>query len=872
MPLLQYLNGIDAPETLPGILPPDYAADRAVGGLLDYDMAGLARLAANGRAVDELTDGRALDAYSGTNGVEDAEVLRSYLVKTKAAVDNCPQLVQTYVNPEEFSNMLDYVLRYWDTDQRETAVGKMASREQSLIRSGKVDIESVNEEGVGGGFFAALWACVRPQTEIAEAMQDVLAEYKGKLRAAAAYARANGGKVSAELLCGLSGMEDDERGATSLLYGWDWHADKSLCGTDGGVQVVGDVETEDKEYCRRYLRNVYEAMRNRTSDFFADAEEGRQFVDAVGLILASFDSGKMDAILARLESDPALCGKLRKKLKKALKKVGSAVKKAVKATGSAVKTAAKATATAVKKTGQAVAKAAKSVGKAFKNLGKKITKVLKKVVKFLIRFNPLTAAIRGILILAARFNWFNLAARAYPGTMAKATAVSSLKITEEHWGKCSDFYKKFSNVYTKIGGTESKLKTALEKGSKKKWSGGYDVSAAKIKELKKDGGSDKEIVAEAEAELQSVEMAKVKAQKNTTAVEDTTVNVGESKTERTEESVTANEYVTTQATSFYLETDTSKSAATIAKGTKLIVEADDKGNPICYNDDGTTGGNYYRTQYNGKYGIVLKTCVASSLGGLSGAGRYLRGTLNVARLASRGDGGRAKALVRQVMCRDKATGRVGRMDKAEILYDKDGHALGFAFTAAAAIASATATLTGLVSAMLKAFGKGDSKVTKALDVASAATGVAAVGAGVGAAIQASKSANSAATATTTASAAKTATAGAQTSKAATTTAAATTSKIDNVLDKVGKGISVAQTVAQIATNTAANAKAAAAGQTTDAAGAASTTAQQADGGETSGTKTTVAAQDGNKKRILIIGGAALGGILLLSLVAGGGRN
>lgn len=863
MPLLQYLNGIDAPETLPGLLPPDYAADRAVGGLLDYDMAGLARLAANGRAVDELTDGGALDAYSGINGVEDAEVLRSYLVKTKTAVDNCPQLVQSYVNPEEFSNMLDYVLRYWDTDQRETAVGKMASREQSLIRSGKVDIESVNEEGVGGGFFAALWACVRPQTEIAEAMQDALSEYKGKLRAAAAYARANGGKVKAELLSGLSGMDDGEAGSTSLLYGWDFHAEPALGGTDGGAQMVGDVDSEDKEYCRRYLRNVYAAMRGRTSDFFADAEEGRQFVAAVGLILANFDNGKLDAIMARLESDPALCGKLRKKLKKALKKVGGAVKKAVKATGNAVKTAAKATATAVKKTGQAVAKAAKSVGKAFKKLGKKISKVLKKVVKFLIRFNPLTAAIRGILILAARFNWFNLAARAYPGTMAKATAVGSLKITEEYWGKCNDFYKKFSNVYTKIGGTESKLKTALEKGSKKKWSGGYDVSASKIKELKKDGGSDKEIVAEAEAELQSVEMARVKAQKNTTAVEDTTVKVGESKTERQEVSVTANEYVTTQATSFYLETDTSKSAATIAKGTKLIVEADDKGNPVCYNDDGTTGGNYYRTEYNGKYGIVLKTCVASSLGGLSGAGR----TARVARLSRRRDGGRAKVLVRQVRCRDKATGQVGRMDKAEILYDKDGHALGFAFTAAAAIASATATLTGLVSAMLKAFGKGDSKLTKALDVTSAATGVAAVGAGVGAAIQASKSAGGTPPATASAGAAKTtptATRAAQTATAAATTA---TSKIDDVLSKVGKGISVAQTVAKIATDTAANAKAAAAGQTASTAAA-----QQADSVETSGTKTTVAAQGGNRRKIIIIGGAALGGILLLSLVAGGRRN
>lgn len=661
MPLLQYLNGvIDVPQPFEGVtLPPDYPTVGVLGGLCDYDMAGLAAMATHSDLIDQVTGEHALDEYNGINGVEDCELLRSYLLKTKGVVDACPQMIQTYVNPEEFSNMLDYVLRYWDTDARETAVEKMASRELALIESGKVRIDDTDTDGVGGGFFNALWVCVRPQSELAQATQEVLAVYKGKLRNAAAYARENDGKVTAELLSGLSGMDDDEVGSTSLIYGWDYHDEQD--GLSGEETItVADVVSPDVDYCERYLRNMYNMVSAKPSDFFAQEAEGQQFVNALGVVLDNFHSGKLDNVIAQLSNNRQFGGlfkKMGKAIKKAAKTVGKGVSTAVKATGKGIANATKATgkgianatkatgkgiAKATKAVGKGVAKAVKAVGKAFKKLGKKIAKVVKKVVKFLIRFNPLTACIRGILILAARFNWFKLAERCYPGTFAtyaeakvkcaNTTTKNGKKtvsyISEDYYKKCKDLYGKFKNVYTKIGGYESKLKSNLEKGSKKKWKGGEvttaSVSKASVKKLKDENGGDKAAQAEAETEFKAVEQtAANKKGSNYTLTEDSKIEVGTSKVEQKTVEVTANEYVTTQATNFYLETATDKVSCSIPKGTKLIIDATDKGVPILYDQTGeNTKGTYYRTQYNNKYGIILKSCVKSTLSGLMGLDEY----------------------------------------------------------------------------------------------------------------------------------------------------------------------------------------------------------------------------------------------------------
>lgn len=687
-------------------------------------------------------------------------------------------MIQTYVNPEEFSNMLDYVLRYWDTDAREAAVEKMANRELALIESGKVRVDDTDADGVGGGFFNALWVCVRPQSELAQATQEVLAIYKGKLRNAAACARENDGKVTAELLNGLSGMDDDEVGSTSVIYGWDYHDERD--GLSGEETItVADVVTPDVDYCERYLRNMYNMVSAKSSDFFAQEAEGRQFVNALGLVLENIHSGKLDNIIAQLSNTRQFGG--------LFKKIGKAIKKATKAVGNGVSNA-------VKATGKGVANAVKAVGKAFKKLGKKIAKVVKKVVKFLIRFNPLTACIRGILILAARFNWFKLAERCYPGTFATyveakvkcatTTTVNGKKttsyISEDYYKKCKDLYGKFKNVYTKIGGYESKLKSNLEKGSKKTWKGGEvttaSVTKASVKKLKDENGGDKAAQAEAESEFTAVEKTTaLKKGSNYTLTEDSKITVGTSKVEQKTVEVTANEYITTQATNFYLETATDKVSCSIPKGTKLIIDSTDKGVPILYDPTGeNTKGTYYRTQYNNKYGIILKSCVKSTLSGLmgldeceetqksssastssifskisnkvkSGVKTVVKKLPSSAKTKAEATKNRKTAKTKKVIAKNTKTGQIGYVDQIEVVYDNNGHALGIWWDVALAIASATSTLTGLVSAMLKAFGK--DKAANALAITSAATGVAAVGFGVGSQVAANKAAQAASAAT-----------------------------------------------------------------------------------------------------------------------------
>lgn len=750
--ILQYLNGIDtAGGRAPGSGTAWYAVEQPVGGLLDYDMAGVRAMDAYKADIDELTDGRGLDGYRGINGVEDIELVRSYLVKTKNAVDNVPQLVQAYANPEEFSNMLDYVLRYWDTEQRENAARKMAAREQRLIRAGKI---RQDDSETAGGFFTAVYTIVRPQTEMAEAAQDVLSEYKGKLRNAVAQMRSKG-SIDKSALAGV-GDDDGEMAVTTMLYGWDWYEEASLSG-EGESQLVAVAEDGGRDYVERYIRNMHAVVNARPGDFCGSEAEGKQLANALGVIVANLDNGNIDAILARMEQQGQLSGKLRKKLKKLASKVKSAVKTAAKTVAKGVK------------------KAVKSVGKAFKKLGKAIAKVTKKVVKFLIRFNPITAGVRGILMLAARFNWFKLAERAYPGTLTQAEAIKQLKITADYWQKCNTFYKKFANVYTKIGGKESKLKSALAKGKNKKWNGGEvteaGVTKSAVKKLKESSGGDKAVTTEAEDELKAVEQAAATSKK-ATLKEDKTLAVGAQKTEQQTVTQTVNEYTTKQATSFYLETATDKVAATIPKGTKLIVDADSKGAAISYSQTGETTGtglNYYRVSYNGKAGIVLKTNLTQT--GLSGFAGTLR---NTPALAYR---------------------------RAGVAYGCDGHALGFAWDIVAIIASATSALLGLVSTMLKAFGK--DKAANALAVASAATGVVAVGAGVASQVQQSKAA---ASSTKTGSNA-TSTKSGGTSSASSTSASTTKSGAASVADKINNVVSYVNTGVETVSNAVSTVKA-----------------------------------------------------------------
>ena len=150
-----------------------------------------------------------------------------------------------------------------------------------------------------------------------------------------------------------------------------------------------------------------------------------------------------------------------KKLKKAVKKVGKGIKKVAKKVGTGVKKAAKGVAKVTKKVGKGIAKGAKAVGKG-------IVKGAKAVGKFVARFNPVSLAARGGLLLAIRKNMFKLADKLRWGLYTEADAQKA-GINLDDFKKMQERYNKARKIFVKtLQGKESKFKAAIAKGTKHK--------------------------------------------------------------------------------------------------------------------------------------------------------------------------------------------------------------------------------------------------------------------------------------------------------------------------------------------------------------------------------------------------------------------
>ena len=147
------------------------------------------------------------------------------------------------------------------------------------------------------------------------------------------------------------------------------------------------------------------------------------------------------------------------------KKVGNAVKKGAKAVGKGVATAAKATGkavtTATKATGKAVITATKATGKA-------VATGAKAVGKTVARFNPVSLAARGGLLLAIRTNLFKLADKLQYGLYTEEQ-VQAAGINMDDFRIMQDSYNKSRNLFVNtLKGKEDKFKQAISKGVKRK--------------------------------------------------------------------------------------------------------------------------------------------------------------------------------------------------------------------------------------------------------------------------------------------------------------------------------------------------------------------------------------------------------------------
>lgn len=622
---IQYLNGIDTMTAVRYMA--GEQAQRLTSGF--GTVGALESLHSQQRNIDAVTTGEDLTDYTGTNNTDDCEALRNYLCRTKAVVDGSPALLQSYRNPEQFSDMLDYVLRYWDTADRENAVRLMAKQEAKLIKQGKIVLTEDGKDGDHyNGFFMAVAAAVLPQTEMAEAASDtVLRKFKNRARAAAKKARtvttdAKTGlrktAIDKQTLHGLSGHELGELVVSSVLYGFDYY--------DG----LSGEEFEDCD--RRYLRHLCGVVQAAPSEFFYSHDEGRRFVSSLNGVIDNWDddNARADALARACIACPE------SHLNGFFKKIGKGLKKAAKAVGKGVKAVAKTTTKVAKAVTVAPVKAvAKTTAKVVKTVVKNpatlinpvaatklavkttaslvkdtvikptvavvkhtiveptkvIVKVTKKIVKFIIRFNPITLVVRAILLLAARNNWFHLADRCYPGSLTEAEAKAKCGITDKAtYDKHVKCYKKFWSVFDKIGGIQSKLKTALSKGYGKAYSGPEKPTKEFVQAGYK--GAQKEVDSEIAADEKEL--------KDKGAQEVT--NKGDDYYEQTQTTVeqVTNMVTTIQATSVFSDPNKADAAAafSIPKGKQVLF------------DTTYTDGQFLRVEYEGKRGYARKKCFA----------------------------------------------------------------------------------------------------------------------------------------------------------------------------------------------------------------------------------------------------------------------
>ncbi len=534
--------------------------------------------------VDSVVGGFDLDNYEGLNTAADTEKLRNYLIRTKRIADQSPALIQSTRNPETFSQMCAYILQYWDTSEREQAVLLMAQKERQLFAHGM--IRRVEGDEFGSEFFKALYLMLRPQSEIAGLCgATILKRAKNKLRSSIRTARQNNQDTSSAIASTIRRHRKSRRANPPNLSGVDDPMDElTLCGVVYGLEdeYYGGEETN-----RRYLTRLHNAIDEAPTLFFPTEREARAVVSGLGSVLDYWDNKELrDIALTQAQNNPALTQQssgLFGRLRKAFKKIGKGIKKAAQTVGKGVKTAAQTVAKGVKTAAKAVAKITKKIGKKIA----KIAKIAKKVVKFLIRFNPVTAIMRAILCLCARCNWFSLASKCYPGSLSEEEALKLGISKADYEKKYKPSYAKFKSVFEKIGGKESKLKSRLKTGYGRKAKGDLNTSITKssLTKLYEEGEKDaKEEVADEKAQL-----------KQEGAVEDSTVPAGEIvKTQVTVE-VAQNAITTTAAASLYETTSSTKVLANIPANTPLLY------------DTATNNATFYNVNYGGQNGYIKKS-------------------------------------------------------------------------------------------------------------------------------------------------------------------------------------------------------------------------------------------------------------------------
>jgi hypothetical protein len=120
----------------------------------------------------------------------------------------------------------------------------------------------------------------------------------------------------------------------------------------------------------------------------------------------------------------------------------------------------------LKKIGSGIKKAAKAIGKGAKKVGEAVVKGVKAVGKFIVKYNPLTIAIRAGMLLAMKINLFRQAEKLGYGLWDETKATEK-GLDMGQFKKARETTNKVINIYKKLGGQESKIKSAIKSGWEK---------------------------------------------------------------------------------------------------------------------------------------------------------------------------------------------------------------------------------------------------------------------------------------------------------------------------------------------------------------------------------------------------------------------
>lgn len=138
---IQVLNGIGGYSRIADNMRRRAMADnRAKGNVIKYHTFGVNNNTF--KNIDAVVNGLDFIGYVGDGSIEDSEMMRSHLVRTKKTIDSAPQMFAGYQEPHQLSQMLGYVIERWDTPDREAAIDNMAREERKLIAVGAIKTDN----------------------------------------------------------------------------------------------------------------------------------------------------------------------------------------------------------------------------------------------------------------------------------------------------------------------------------------------------------------------------------------------------------------------------------------------------------------------------------------------------------------------------------------------------------------------------------------------------------------------------------------------------------------------------------------------------------------------------------------------------------